>query len=137
MTEVYLGSSFSLTERVERVHEALLENGHYVTDMWWDNAALSNEHPAAGTDAYYRLPEVEEMARRHFHHLRRCEAFVLVADEDPRRYNGANIELGYAIAQGVPTFAYGSLQRSAMYHPVGRFDELGSLIEALNGVDDA
>lgn len=136
----YLASSFSLTDQVERVHDALVDAGHIVPDLWWRDHRLADKHPDAGTDAYYDHPEVAEVARQHYQNIRECDVFVLVCpDDEPRKFNGANVELGYAYAHGLNVFAVGALERSAMYVtpegvPVERVDSARELVDELRSL---
>jgi len=134
---IYLASSFKLVDRIESVCEVLEKNGHAVPDKWWRNNRLADKHPDAGTDAYYDHPEVSEVACQHYQNIQECDVFVLVCpDNEPRKFNGANIELGYAYAHGLDVFAVGALERSAMYVtpegvPINRVDSMPELVDEL------
>lgn len=129
---VYLASSFKLADRVERVYQALQEAGHVVPDVWWRDKRLADQHPDAGTDEYFEHDEVHEMALRHFQNIAECDTFVLVAPKDrSRKFNGANIEYGFALAYTLHCYAVGQIERSAMYEPITRVDTVDELVEEL------
>lgn len=131
--KVYLASSFSLRDRVEKVYQRLTNTGHEIEDIWWrDDRLRGQENLDSPWHEFFKQPEVQQMAQRHWDAIERADAYVLVAPEDEkRRFNGANIELGYAYAHGLDCYAVGTLKRSVMYAPVHRYGDIGSLVRGL------
>lgn len=131
---VYLASSFSLKDRVQRVHDTLADEAIEVTDVWWDE---SREHANlkdidVPDEEWYDLDPVVQRAGRHFRNIRRADAFAIICPRDgTKKFNGANVELGYAIAENIPCFSVGRLERSAMYEPVTQLDSARELADAL------
>jgi nucleoside 2-deoxyribosyltransferase len=127
---IYIASSFSLTDRVQRVYEALESAGHEVPDVWWNEDLKQIDLP---DDKWYQHPDVEAIAERHWNSIEEADAYVLVCpEEEPKKYNGANVELGYAHANGLDCYSVGALERSAMYVPVNRVGSIGELLGELN-----
>lgn len=128
--KIYLASSFSLADRVQRVYEALDEAGHSVPDVWWHEDLKEIDLP---DDEWYEHPDVRAIADRHWNSIKATDTFVLVCPKDePKKYNGANVELGYAHRDGCDCYAVGALERSAMYIPVTRVDTFDELLSALD-----
>lgn len=132
--EVYLASSFNLKERVQHVYDELTDAGHKVPDVWWDE---SREQANLKTidvpdEEWYQHPTVVERANRHWEWVNECDIFVVVCPYDgTKKYNGAAVELGYAIASGSDCYSVGRLERSAMYEPVTQLDDAQELLDEL------
>lgn len=123
---VYLASSFSLTDRVQHIYEAITSEGHRVPDVWWNEDLKEIDLP---DDEWYEHPDVQGIAQRHWGSIQRADTYVLVCPpETPKKYNGANVELGYAHALDLDCYAVGALERSAMYCPVTRVDSVDELL---------
>lgn len=130
---VYVASSFGLKDRIEAVYRELLNAGHRVPDVWWNENVKTMDLPDA---EWYDHPEVRAMADRHWKNIEYADTFVLVCPPDePKKYNGANIEFGYALATGCECYAVGALERSAMYQPIHRVDTIAALIDELGVAD--
>jgi hypothetical protein len=127
----YIASSFDLTDRVEKVYQALTDAGYEVPDIWWHRDLKGIGLP---DEEWYQHPYVVTIANRHWNSIENVDVFVLVApEEQPKKYNGANIELGYALGNGLDCYAVGELERSAMYEPVTRLDSVEELVDELRG----
>jgi len=125
--KVYLASSFSLIQKVEASAEVLREKGHIVTVEWWHKDY--KKLPFADVD-WYEDPRVIAISERNFRGIREADIFVLIAPTlTSKKFNGANIELGYALALGKPCYSVGCLQRSAMYAPVTKCDSVEEVLE--------
>jgi nucleoside 2-deoxyribosyltransferase len=122
----YLASSFDLVERVKKVAEILRKHGHEITCEWWvrdykDMIWMSD-------DEWYEHFKVQEISKRNFDAVSKADVLLLVAGDTPRKFNGANIELGYALALGKPCYSIGKLERSAMYVSVRRREFLDEVL---------
>jgi len=117
--KVYLASSFELIKYVQDINHALETHGHKVTVQWWHkDFKKAVQKPE---NEWYEDREVQEISRRNFSGIEEADCLILVAHPtEPRKFNGANIELGYALALKKPCLALGKLERSAMYVPVKR-----------------
>lgn len=137
---VYLASSFSLRDRVQFVCDSLETHGFAVPDQWWHDAdgQADLKEIDKSDDLWYQDERVIEKANQHWSTINVVDAFVLVAPaHDTKKFNGANIELGYAIANDLPCFAVGRLERSAMYQPVTQVGNSQQLIDELGELDRA
>lgn len=131
---VYVGSSFSLKDRVIDLVEAIEDAGHHVPCQWWERDVKDYDGP---DHIWYKQLDTIETAERNFGWIRWSQAFVLVAPEhQTKKFNGANVELGYAHAHNTPVYAYGQLERSGMYTPVTRYDSVLSIIRELDQIEE-
>lgn len=133
---IYIASSFDLYDRVEATCEAVEDAGHSVPDVWWHNDLKQLN---GDDEDWYTLSDVQQIAVDHYDNIANADTFILVAPKDePKKFNGANIELGYAFAHDLDCYALGTLERSAMYVspnrvPVKQISSLHELVEALDG----
>ena len=128
----YIASSFALKMECIKVQHQIRENltGCSIPDIWWNIDA--KEIPAENDEAWHSLPEVKAIAERHWKTIRECDAVILVSHPtEPRKFTGANIEVGYALGRGIPVFSVGHLERSGMYSPVIRCKDVDELIKSL------
>lgn len=126
ITKFYLASSFSLKDKVIKLAEALKKKGHEVTHDWWNFDYKTINLPDY---EWYKHPKVEGISEKNFDAIDRADALILVApDKECKKFNGANIEVGYALARGMEVLSVGVLERSAMYVPLTQFDTIDELI---------
>ena len=124
----YLASSFDLVERVKKVVAILRKDGHEITVEWWHRDY--KQLPIQNDEEWYGHPKVREISERNFDGIRACDRFLFIGPSDrPTKFNGANVELGFAHALGKPCFSLGKLERSAMYVPVCRCDFIDEVLE--------
>ena len=126
--KVYIASNFSLVNRVQEIADILKQKGHEITQEWWHKdykkLHISND------DLWYREPKVVAISERNFKGIREADRFLLIAPMDTAtKFNGANIELGYALALGKPCYSLGKLERSAMYVPAKRCEFIEEVLE--------
>jgi len=138
--KVYVASSFSLIPKVEKAVKALEKAGHEITVKWWarkyyvegegpvNTEVLKERFRDISSDEFYSKPETRYTFLSDLGGIEEAEAFIFVADDEPRRYNGANIELGYAYGNGLPCFSIGTLMNSALYHGVVRCENINNII---------
>ncbi len=125
--KVYLASSFDLIKKVEALAKVIKEKGHTVTVEWWHKDY--KKLPLADVD-WYEDTRVTAISKRNFRGIREADIFVLIAPTlTSKKFNGANIELGYALALGKPCYSVGRLQRSAMYVPVIKCESMEEVLE--------
>lgn len=113
---VYIASSFDNKVVVEAVADVMMDAGHTVTVVWWttDFKTALGEMP---DEEWYRHPKIASVRWRNFLGIDDADALIIVSPKK-RKYNGANVELGYAIAKKKIVVAYGELERCAMYQGV-------------------
>jgi len=145
--KIYIASSFSLTARVTRVAAALELLGHEVTVKWWNRTfdvegegqihtqTLKKRYNDLPPDVFYAKPTCSEAYHADYAGIHEADALLLVADDEPRPFNGANVELGMALAWGKPCFSIGSLQNSVMYSPVIRCGYIGEVMDLLKQLE--
>jgi len=141
--KVYLASSFALIPRVEELTLALENAGHQITVRWWSReydipgegkvktTDLKKRYKKLKQEEFYGHPETEFSYRADLKGVEDADAFIFVAGKAPRPFNGANVELGLALAWGKPCYVYGILPNSVMYWNTTRCDSISALIEAL------
>ena len=146
--KVYVASSFKLIEKVEELTESLEKEGHTITEKWWKRAYRSEGLGLVDTqelkklfdnlapDEFYAKPESRASYLLDLQGIERADVFILVADEIPRKYTGANIELGYALASGLLCLSVGVLENSVLYWDVIRCKSIPELLETIEGSPD-
>ena len=127
--KIYLASSFSLISLVKEVAEKLEKHGFEITRKWWTFDFKTIQIP---DDEWYGLLEVKKCCVDNFKAIEKADCLILVANPKvPQKFNGANIELGYALALGKPCYSVGKLERSAMYVPVIKCRDLNEVLRRL------
>lgn len=139
MMYIYLASSFNLIPRVREVSKALEDAGFTITCKWWERVyqtkdlgpkettELKKIYHNLSPEEFYKKPETTASFYADLNGISMSDALVFVADEQPRPFNGANVELGIAIGQVKDRFCYGRLENSPMYvgvHFCNTIDEL-------------
>ncbi len=131
--KIYLASSFDLKEKVQQVADILEKHGHQITRKWWDKnfkEIIKIEAPE-----WFQHPDVVAVAKKNFSAIEAADALILVAPHDrTKKFNGANIELGYALALKKFCFSLGKLEKSAMYVPVTQVTTIEELLDHLDKI---
>ena len=118
--KIYLASSFELMTRVRVLAHVLEESGHEITRKWWERD-YKTTLGEMGDEEWYSREEVRGVCKANFDAIDHADAVILVCPVgEPRKFNGANVEVGYAIAKGKRVLSFGALERSGMYSPVKR-----------------
>jgi nucleoside 2-deoxyribosyltransferase len=125
----YLASSFKNAKKVNWIAEYLLSCGHKITTVWW-HTDFKQVIDKSDAD-WYNDEQVKAISKRNFDGITAADALILVGTNEPCKYNGANIELGYALALGKECYSVGCLERSAMYVPVKKFANIFILLDYL------
>ena len=129
MLKFYLASSFSLKDKVSEIAEYLKARGHIVMVEWWKYDYKQLDLP---DEEWYQDSRVTWISERNFNGVVDADVFVLVADcNRSKKFNGANIELGYALALNKPCYCVGVLERSAMYVPVKQYSSIEEILSRL------
>lgn len=111
---VYLASSFDLVPRVQRLSEKLEERGFEITHKWWELG--DHKDQKMNDKEWYKQPIIKELKQKALIGISKADIFILVCPKTYSKcFNGANVELGYAIAKGKRCWYYGEIERSAMY----------------------
>lgn len=134
--KIYIASSFSLIPKIEVVCKALEDAGHEVLVKWWTRIELKKQFKVLSRDEFYDEPECKNAYERDLEGVMTCDVLLFVADEEIRRYSGANVELGMALGNAKRCIVLGNLQNSAMYYPVYWADDLEDVIEILRLLED-
>lgn len=134
--KVYLASSFDMTPLVEIVAEYLEKLGHTITVKWWsvDGFDMRDKKANHTSDSFYKDPVCEMIFWRDYQGVTDSDAFVIIAGDIPKKFNGANVEYGIAVALKKPCFSIGQLENSAMYFPVRKCKALSELADELRGI---
>lgn len=144
--KIYIASSFKLIDKVKAVCDWLEYEGHEITEKWWSRpytiksigtihtTDLKKIYDGLESDEFYSKPETKSSFELDFVGVKNADAFVFVADDKPRKFNGANIELGIAIGRGIPCLALGELENSVLYFPVIRCRDIYRLLSVLRGI---
>lgn len=125
---IYIASSFSLIPKILELVNQLELLGHLITVKWWERQHLKNQFAMLNADVFYARPECEYAFKTDLEGIKNSDILILVADDKPRAYNGANIELGMALALNKPCYSIGNLENSAMYYTVIKCTTVDDLI---------
>lgn len=133
---IYLASTFKLKDTIEWLYNRL--DNHTIIDKWWN---IDSKDELESDFHWYGKAQTKAIEQRHFQHIKKCDALILVGDIfgsndnpdiKPPSFNGANVEVGYALALGIPVFSIGKINRSAMYVSVIRCEHAPDLERALD-----
>jgi len=125
--KIYIASSFDLRNKIEEVSKTLEDAGHIITCKWWIADDLKKNSFIKTSEDFYKDPSCSDIYYRDKLAVERADILIFVAADDARKYNGANVELGMALAKGKACYSVGALQNSAMYFPVIRAKDLNDL----------
>ena len=137
--KVYIASSFSLKETVQRVAQDLKSMGFEITYEWWYKNYKDLDMP---DDEWYANPVIKIISKVMFEAIDDADLFLLVFPLSvPMRMKGADVEFGYAYAKGKPCYSVGVPMCSAMYQPLIKLNSLIELQEEFhklikNGVEE-
>lgn len=135
--KIYLASKFSLRQKVEYLSNYLVTHGFSITCKWWNDDIKQLSLKAKGNidDEWYRFREVIAVSERDYRGIDNADVVILVSTKEPMSFNGANIEIGYAIAKGKKIFILGAVDRCALYRTAvfcGSVDKLMYELKKLN-----
>ncbi len=145
---IYIASSFSLLDQVKAVAEVLEREGHLITVKWWDRkydipgergvhtVELKKRYNGLKPDEFYSKHETWFSYWSDFQGVRNADAFVFVADDEPRKYNGAAVELGIALGDKKPCYLLGCLENSVLFAPLIRCKNPQELLIRLPEVEE-
>jgi len=140
---IYIASSFSLIDRVSLIAERIENLGHTIAVKWWDRSwdipgegevhttDLKERYKDLDPDEFYNKPACKIAYESDVEGVKACDVFLFVAGDEPRAYNGANIELGIALGAGKPCYSIGTLATSALYYAVYRCGDEGHFLRIL------
>jgi nucleoside 2-deoxyribosyltransferase len=132
--KIYLASKSTMEKQVREVSEELKKQGHQMTVEWWDFPKARNI-VAENDELWFQHKHIQWICDRDLKAVESADILILVANADEEtRFDGANVELGYAMALGKPCISVGKITRSAMYaqiHRCGSITELVSHVKYL------
>jgi len=144
--KIYIASSFSQVDKVDLIAQNLELQGHEITVKWWSREyEIPGEGAVKTTDLkvryedldpedFYKKPETRRSYEADYQGVKDADALVFVAEDTPRAYNGANVELGIALGDGKPCFSLGALDKSVLYYPVFKCVFLEELLDYLESL---
>ncbi len=140
---IYVASSFKLLDRVKELVRLLEIEGHTITVKWWSReynipgegkvitTELKRRYEELDPEDFYARPETSRSYYADFQGVKDAQAFIFVAADEPRAYNGANVELGIALGDHIPCFSIGALEKSVLYYTVTKCISTFELISCL------
>ena len=140
--KIYIASSFSLIPQVEKVVRFLEAEGHEITVRWWsrkyqteggqlvETSDLKKRYAGLSPDEFYSRPETRKSYLADLEGIDEADVLVLVGPPIASRSAlvGGNIELGYALARGIPCYGLGEFMNSAMYYGMIRCRTYGEFM---------
>lgn len=134
--KIYLASSFDQKDKVERISKILEDLGHEIVVKWW-YIDFKEKVNINDDDEWYDHPDIKMVKERNYKALLESDACILVCPDDkPKAFNGANLEIGFALGKGIPCFSIGKQARSGMYGDVKRSSNINELIKNLQSLTD-
>ncbi len=139
----YLASSFKLIDKVEAAAQIIEGWGHSITEKWWkrpyqveglgvvETADLKEIYDKLTPEEFYAKPETRMSFDKDYLGILNADVFLFVADDKPRKYNGANVELGIALAESKFCACIGVLEKSVLYCTVKRFKAVEEVLDYL------
>lgn len=140
--KVYVASSFKLLDKVKLIANLLERKGFEITVKWWDRiyeiegehiktSDLKESYKGLTPEEFYNKRETELSYYADFEGVLDAKIFIFVADDKPRKYNGANIELGIALGAYIKCFSIGCLENSVLYYQVEQCRGIYELIKKI------
>lgn len=114
----YLASSFRFVDDVVKLKLWLESKGHKITCEWW-HTDFKEVIKTSDDKEWFSNPILKVIYRRSVDAITEADALILVSPE-PTKFNGANVEVGIALASSIPVIGYGKIERSGMYEPLVR-----------------
>ena len=110
---IYLAGRFEDRFRLRAYRDRLVMAGHVVTSTWLDQPeGISHENP----EAPYR-----EIAEKDFGEITSSDALIVDTESVAPR-GGREVEVGYALAQGLPVYVRGP-RRNVFHHLCSAIEE--------------
>ena len=81
---------------------------------------------------FYEKPETKLSFECDYKGVKNADIFIFVADDTPRKYNGANVELGIALSDKKPCFSIGVLENSVLYYPIVKCANIQEVISRIS-----
>lgn len=125
--KVYIASSFDLIPRIIDIVRILEAHKLIIAVKWWENQEVHNNKFIFDSDRFYSN-KTKEVYEKDINGIKKSNCLLFIADNTKRRYTGANIELGIAIALGLDCYAIGELINSAMYYPIVRCSSINDFL---------
>lgn len=136
MAKIYIASSFDLIDKITKVCHVLEEHGHEVLVKWWTRLDLKKKFEELTEEEFYDEWENQNAFEMDLNGVMACDVLLFVADDEPKYYGGADVELGIAIGNHKRCMVLGKLRKSAMYYPVYRAKDLDDVLYVLDKLKD-
>ena len=137
--KIYIASSFDLIPRVKEVAELVESKGHTITEKWWERVYdegdgtpakttdLKKIYDSLSTEEFYARPNILRTYNKDFKGVMQADFFIFVADTTIKKFNGASVELGIALANKKPCILYGDLEKSVLFCKLIRIKKIEEL----------
>jgi len=147
MVKIYIASSFTMVDDVEALAKTLELHGHSITVKWWTREyEIEGEHihttelkvtnDNLDRDTFNNLNETTRSYWDDLNGVLDCDVFIFFAETNPRKYNGASVELGIALACFKPCFLLGELENSVLFSQLIHCDTVKELLNRINNICD-
>src|SRR6266487_3537337 len=103
---IYIASSFKYVKEVKELSTWLSLNGDRVNCRWWEKDYKQSDLPDV---EWWSQPEIKAIYKRSFEAIQKCDLLILVTPLHTA-FNGANVEVGIALALGKAVIAFGDLE---------------------------
>lgn len=149
--KIYIGSSFTMIPFVEELAQWLEDQGHEITEKWWcrpyqvedlgeiHTSELKKIYDTLSWEEFYGKPETRKSFRLDYQGVTKADLMIYQAGDTPRKYNGATLEAGIAVAQHKPVLLIGELETSVMFSTftkVRNYPELKKQLELIQSAKE-
>ena len=136
---IYIASSFSMVDKVDTLSKILELEGHTITVKWWDRkyeikgeqihtTELKKTNHELDPITFNNLEETALSFWNDYNGIVSADIFIFYADDNPRKYNGASVELGIALGQMTPCYLLGKLENSVLFSTLNHCESIGVLL---------
>ncbi len=122
-----------MSHLVEHLSNELMDRGYIITAFWWKWHGKQQLKLLARED-FYIDNRIKFIKKRDLFAIDECDILVLLADPNEELdFNGANFELGYAVAKGKKVYIIGKLGLCALYSGIMFFSDINEFLEHISG----
>jgi nucleoside 2-deoxyribosyltransferase len=117
---IYLAASFKAQEAMKARRDGLHAAGYKVTSRWLDVERVA---PGDVQSTHHGISDLEDI---------QSSDIVIIDTNEPTTTGGFNVELGYALGQGIPVLYTGPRVNIFFGHPgVTHYTEWSDILDAL------
>ena len=128
-----------MIDKVEILSKLLEDKGHTITVKWWDRKYEIDGEQIHTTELKKTTHELDPITFNHleettisfwgdYNGIISADVFIFYAEDKPRKYNGASVELGIALGQMTPCYLLGKLENSVLFSTLNPCESISELL---------